>query len=603
MSTTASPIPGHSFMKQHLEQLLTAAVHGLRAGGGLPADVDIAIQLERTRDRAHGDFASNVALTLAKTAKARPRDIAEKIVQALPGSPLLDRVEIAGPGFINFHLSPAAYHRVVGDVLEQGARFGRSDLGADRSIQVEFVSANPTGPLHVGHGRGAAYGAAVADLLEAVGYRVHREYYVNDAGRQMDILAASVYLRYLELCGEELTFPSNGYKGDYVWDIAATLHRTHGDTLRHSTTEMFTGVPADAGQGPAGGGDKEEHIDALIARTRTLLGPGRYRELFDLGLNTILDDIRRDLSEFGVEYAEWFSERSLTEDGTVARTLERLQDSGHVYEQDGALWFRSTDYGDEKDRVVVRDNGQTTYFASDIAYHMNKMERGYTRVIDVWGADHHGYVPRVKAALAAIGDDPARLDVLLVQFAILYRGGEKVQMSTRSGEFVTLRELRQEVGNDACRFFYVMRKCEQHLDFDLDLAKSQSADNPVYYIQYAHARVKSVVRALGEKGLRWDPAEGAAHLQRLTAAHETALLVSLARYPEVIESAAIHHEPHQLAQYLRELAHDFHTYYNAHQFLVDDSVLRNARLNLIQATRQVLANGLGLLGVSAPDSM
>ncbi len=590
-------------MKQHLEQLLTDAVHGLQAGGGLPADLAIGIQLERTRDRAHGDFASNVALTLAKAAKAKPRDIADKIVQALPVSPLVDRVEIAGPGFINFHLSPAAYHTVVGDVLEQGARFGRSDLGAGRSIQVEFVSANPTGPLHVGHGRGAAYGAAVADLLEAVGYRVHREYYVNDAGRQMDILAASVYLRYLELCGEELAFPSNGYKGDYVWDIAATLHRTRGDALRHATTQMFEGVPADAGQGPDEGGDKEAHIDGLIARARTLLGPERYREVFDLGLNTILDDIRRDLSEFGVQYAEWFSERSLTEDGTVARTIERLKNSGHVYAKDGALWFRSTDYGDEKDRVVVRDNGQTTYFASDIAYHMNKMERGYSRVIDVWGADHHGYVPRVKAALAAIGDDPAKLDVLLVQFAILYRGGEKAQMSTRSGEFVTLRELRQEVGRDACRFFYVMRKCEQHLDFDLDLAKSQSADNPVYYIQYAHARVSSVLRQLVDKGFVWDATEGTAHLHLLNELHEMDLMVSLSRYPEVVESAAVNHEPHQLAHYLRELANDFHTYYNAYQFLVEDGALRNARLNLIQATRQVLANGLGLLGVSAPDSM
>ena len=588
-------------MKQHLAQLLTDAVHGLQAGGGLPAELDIAIQVERTRDRAHGDFASNVAMTLAKAARAKPRDIADKIVAALPASAQVAKVEIAGPGFINFHLTAAAYHRVVGEVLEEGVQYGRGDLGAGRSVQVEFVSANPTGPLHVGHGRGAAYGAAVADLLEAVGYRVHREYYVNDAGRQMDILGTSVYLRYLELCGEQFSFPSNGYKGDYVWDIAATLHRTYGDALRHTAADMFNDIPADAGTD--GSGDKEAHIDALIVRARELLGPARYREVFDLGLNTILDDIRRDLQEFGVEYAEWFSERSLTDNGTVARTIERLKNSGHVYEKDGALWFRSTDYGDEKDRVVVRDNGQTTYFASDIAYHMNKMERGYTRVIDVWGADHHGYVPRVKAALAAIGDDPARLDVLLVQFAILYRGGEKAQMSTRSGEFVTLRELRQEVGKDACRFFYVMRKCEQHLDFDLDLAKSQSADNPVYYIQYAHARVMSVLRQLADKGLSWNAREGAAHLQRLTESHETDLMVSLSRYPEVIENAAANHEPHQVAHYLRELANDFHTYYNAHQFLVEDSALRNARLNLIQATRQVLANGLGLLGVSAPDSM
>ena len=588
-------------MKHHLAQLLTDAVHGLQAGGGLPAELDIAIQVDRTRDRAHGDFASNIAMTLAKAARAKPRDVADKIVAALPASAQVAKVEIAGPGFINFHLTAAAYHRVVGEVLEEGVQYGRSDLGAGRSVQVEFVSANPTGPLHVGHGRGAAYGAAVADLLEAVGYRVHREYYVNDAGRQMDILGTSVYLRYLELCGEQFAFPSNGYKGDYVWDIAATLHRRHGDALRHPAAEMFNDIPADAGAD--GSGDKEAHIDALIGRARELLGPTRYREVFDLGLNTILDDIRRDLQEFGVEYAEWFSERSLTDNGTVARTIERLKNSGHVYEKDGALWFRSTDYGDEKDRVVVRDNGQTTYFASDIAYHMNKMERGYTRVIDVWGADHHGYVPRVKAALAAIGDDPAKLDVLLVQFAILYRGGEKAQMSTRSGEFVTLRELRQEVGKDACRFFYVMRKCEQHLDFDLDLAKSQSADNPVYYIQYAHARVMSVLRQLADKGLSWNAREGAAHLHRLTESHETDLMVSLSRYPEVIENAAANHEPHQVAHYLRELANDFHTYYNAHQFLVEDSALRNARLNLIQATRQVLANGLGLLGVSAPDSM
>lgn len=590
-------------MKNHLAQLLTDAVHGLQAGGGLPADLEINLQIERTRDRAHGDFACNVAMTLAKAARSKPRDIAEKIVAALPASALVTNVEIAGPGFINFYLSPAAYHSVLNDILAQGIGYGRSDLGGGRSIQVEFVSANPTGPLHVGHGRGAAYGAAVSDLLEAVGYRVHREYYVNDAGRQMDILGTSVYLRYLDLCGEKFDFPSNGYKGDYVWDIAATLHRTHGNALQHSVAEVFKNIPADAGKSTDDGGDKEEHIDALIARARGLLGAERYREVFDLGLNVILDDIRRDLAEFGVEYTAWFSERSLTENGTVARTIERLQASGHVYEKDGALWFRSTDYGDEKDRVVARDNGQTTYFASDIAYHMHKLERGYSRIIDVWGADHHGYVPRVKAALAAIGEDPAKLDVLLVQFAILYRGGEKAQMSTRSGEFVTLRELRHEVGKDACRFFYVMRKCEQHMDFDLDLAKSESNENPVYYIQYAHARVMSVLRQMNEKGLQWDQANGAANLQRLTESHETELMVSLARYPEIIEAAAINHEPHQIAHFLRELANDFHTYYNAHQFLVDDSAVRNARLNLIQATRQVLANGLGLLGVSAPDSM
>jgi arginyl-tRNA synthetase len=586
-------------MKHHLSQLLSEAVQTLSSQGVLPAEETIEINLERTRDRKHGDFASNLAMVLCKAAGSKPRDLAAKLVSALPDSGQVTRVEIAGPGFINFFLSPGAYHATIAEILDQGDEYGRSNIGEGKLVQVEFVSANPTGPLHVGHGRGAAYGATVADLLDAVGYRVHREYYVNDAGRQMDILATSVYLRYLELCGETLSFPSNGYKGDYVWDIGASLHRKYADSLRHSAAELFDGIPADE----ADGGDKEVHIDALIARAKALLGETHYQEAFDLGLHSILDNIRRDLEEFGVRYDEWFSERSLTGNGSVRLVIERLQQSGHVYEKAGALWFRSTDFGDEKDRVVVRDNGQTTYFASDIAYHMNKLERGYDRVIDVWGADHHGYVPRVKAALSAIGDDVGKLDVLLVQFAVLYRGGEKVQMSTRSGEFVTLRELRHEVGNDAARFFYVMRKCEQHMDFDLDLAKSRSNENPIYYIQYAHARVASVLRQLGDKGLQWDAARGAEKLGLLNEAHEDELMVTLSRYPEIVESAAINHEPHLLAHYLRDLANDFHTYYNAHQFLVEDDALRDARLNLIVATKQIIANGLKLLGVSAPDSM
>jgi arginyl-tRNA synthetase len=578
--------------------MLTDAVAALQANGDLPADITPQVMIERTRDRTHGDFASNLAMTLAKPARAKPRDIAAKLVTALSKNNHVEKVEIAGPGFINFFLGPGAYHAVIGEILEQGDSWGRSDLGAGRRVQVEFVSANPTGPLHVGHGRGAAYGAAVADLLEAVGYDVHREYYVNDAGRQMDILATSVWLRYLELGGEEFDFPSNGYKGDYVQDIAATLRREHGDAYHHTTAEVFIDIPPDAPEG-----DKEQHIDALIARSRRLLGDNRYRFVFELGLNTILDDIRDDLGRFGVNYEEWYSERSLVESGAVNKAIERLRHSEHVYEKDGALWFRSTDYGDEKDRVLVRDNGQTTYFASDIAYHMDKLERGFDRVIDIWGADHHGYVPRVKAALQALGDDPQKLDVLLVQFAVLYRGGEKVQMSTRSGEFVTLRQLRKEVGSDAARYFYVMRKCEQHMDFDLDLAKSQSNDNPVYYVQYAHARVMSVFRQLQEKGLAWDRELGSQSLSLLKESHEQELLINLSRYPEVLESAAVGHEPHQLTNYLRDLANDFHTYYNAHTFIVDDPALRNARLNLISATRQVIGNALTLLGVSAPESM
>ena len=586
-------------MKSQIAVLVSQALEQLVAEQVLAAaDIQTPV-IERTRDPAHGDFATNAALVNSKAAKMRPRDLAERLVAALPLSAMVSAVDIAGPGFINFRLADAAYRLLIPEILEQGHSFGRSELGAGRRVQVEFVSANPTGPLHVGHGRGAAYGAVVADLLDAVGYRVHREYYVNDAGRQMDILATSVWLRYLELCGEALDFPSNGYKGDYVWDIAATLHRDHGDAYRHIAAEVFEGVPLDA---PAGG-DKESHIDGLIARAKALLGDNRYRFVFELGLNVILDDIRDDLSLFGVDYQEWYSERSLTESGAVNKAIDRLRASGHLYEKAGAWWFRSTDFGDEKDRVVVRDNGQTTYFASDIAYHMDKLERGFDRVIDIWGADHHGYIPRVKAALQATGADASKLDVLLVQFAVLYRGGEKVQMSTRSGEFVTLRELRKEVGRDAARFFYVMRKCEQHMDFDLDLAKSQSSDNPVYYVQYAHARIHAVLRQAAERLIDVAPSEGAANLEQLVESHELDLLKALSRYPEVVESAATNEEPHQLTNYLRELANAFHTYYNAHQFLVDDAALRDARIKLILATREVLRNGLNLLGVSAPEQM
>jgi len=586
-------------LKQHLVDLLAQAVTRLQAAGVLPEDLVYTNVPERTRNPEHGDFASSIALGLARAARTKPRSLAEQIVAALPESNPVMRVEIAGPGFINFFLAPNAYQDVVNHILDAGKTYGHSTVGNGRRVQVEFVSANPTGPLHVGHGRGAAYGAAVADLLAAAGFRVHREYYVNDAGRQMDILATSVWLRYLELCGEKFVFPSNGYKGDYVFDIAATLHRETGNTLRRSAATVFEGIPPDAPEG----GDKELHIDALIERSKSLLGADKYRTVFDLGLTLILGDIRQDLEEFGVVYDEWYSERALAERGLVDRAIERLKHSAHVYEKEGALWFRSTDYGDEKDRVIVRENGHKTYFASDIAYHLDKMERGFERVIDVWGADHHGYVPRVKAALAALGRDPSTLDVLLVQFAILYRGGEKAQMSTRSGEFVTLRELRHEVGNDAARFFYVLRKCEQHMDFDLDLAKSQSNDNPVYYLQYAHARICSVLRLVTEKGLIRDRERGRRNLELLTEAHERALLATLSRYAEVVEAAALGREPHQLAYYLRELANDFHAYYNAHTFLVEADDLRDARLSLIDAARQVLANGLGLLGVSAPESM
>ena len=586
-------------MKTRLEYLLKSAMDTLKVQGDLATELEAAVMVERTRDTSHGDFATNLAMTLAKSAKINPRLLAEKIIGAMPNEPSVVKTEIAGPGFINFFIDPRAQFRIVQQILDEGREFGLSEVGAGQSVLVEFVSANPTGPLHVGHGRGAAYGSAVSNLLTAVGFKVHREYYVNDAGRQMDILAASVWLRYLEECGEVLAFPCNGYRGEYVRDIAADLLKQACSDYLHPAAKVMEGLPPDEPQG----GDKEIHIDAVVARAKGLLGPEAYRHVFDAGLNSILDDIRQDLAEFGVEYEEWFSERGLDESKAVERALDKLRAGGHLYEKDGATWFASSQFGDEKDRVVVRENGQMTYFASDIAYHMDKLERGFGQLINIWGADHHGYIPRVKAAIQALGGDPAKLDVLLVQFAVLYRGDEKVQMSTRSGEFVTLRQLRNEVGKDAARFFYVMRKSDQHMDFDLRLATSKSNENPIYYVQYAHARICSVFRQLDEKGLTRDTVLGMNHLERLSEPHEAALLTTLSRYPDVVESSALQHSPHHLVHYLRELAAELHAYYNAHQFLVEDAGLRDARLNLIAALRQVLLNGLRLLDVSAPESM
>ncbi|MBL4743697.1 MAG: arginine--tRNA ligase, partial [Cycloclasticus sp.] len=421
-------------MKTRLALLLQQAITSLQAKGELPDELSPSIKVEHTRDPSHGDYACNLAMMLAKPARKNPRVIAQAIIDNLPADNDVTRVEIAGPGFINFFVNPLSQNAVINTIFEQADTFGTSQIGAGKKVQVEFVSANPTGPLHVGHGRGAAYGATVSNLLTAIGYDVHREYYVNDAGRQMDILATSVWLRYLEACGETITFPSNGYKGDYISDIATSIKENHSDTFTASSSDVFNNIPDDE---PAGG-DKEKHIDALILRAKELLGHDSYRVIFDAALQSILADICNDLEGFGVHYDNWFSERSLMDKGAIDKAIDKLKASGHMYEKDGAWWFKSTDYGDEKDRVVVRDNGQTTYFASDIAYHLQTLERGYD-IIDIWGSDHHGYVPRVKAALQAMGADPERMKVLLVQFAVLYKNGEKMQMSTRSGQFVTLR--------------------------------------------------------------------------------------------------------------------------------------------------------------------
>jgi arginyl-tRNA synthetase len=566
----------------------------------LPATVrDTPIEIERARDAQHGDFASNIAMRLAKASRQNPRKLAEAILAALPAHDSIAKVEIAGAGFLNFFLRDDAYHGELRRLLQQGGEYGRSNEGAGHSVLVEFVSANPTGPLHVGHGRHAAFGATVANLLEATGYRVAREYYINDAGRQMEILAVSTWLRYLEHCGERFDFPANGYRGEYIVAIARKLHTTAGATLRHSATEVFGDLPPDEPQG----GDRDIYIDALIVRARQLLGDAAFRRVLDLALDDILTDIREDLAEFGVTFESWSSERALSDSGAVDRALAALTATGRAYRKDGALWFRSTDYGDEKDRVVVRDNGIKTYFASDLAFVFDKRERGFEHLLYIWGADHHGYITRLRAGLIALGGPAECFEVRLVQFVSLFRGGEKAQMSTRSGEFVTLRDLRAEVGNDAARLFYVMRSNDQHLDFDLELAKARSNDNPVYYIQYAHARVASVKRQLAERGVTHDPARGNASLARLVEPQELQLIKRLVSFPETVRQCATQRAPHTLVHYLRDLANDFHTYYSAHQFIVEDAALRDARLNLAVATQVVIRNGLGLLGVCAPDAM
>jgi arginyl-tRNA synthetase len=572
--------------RSHLAQLLADAV-----ATAIPEQRGAAVALERPKQAGHGDYSCNLALQLAKPLKRNPRDIAQALLRALPPSPLVAKAEVAGAGFINLFLTPTAKQRVVQQILAQGERYGRIDFGQGKKVQVEFVSANPTGPLHVGHGRGAAFGASLANVLDAAGFTVAREYYVNDAGRQMDILALSTWLRYLELNGLSVPFPPNAYQGEYVRSMAQSIAQAHGRRYVHAPAALLESVtPADQ--------DAEAHLDGLIANAKRALGED-YAYVHDFALTEQLGDCRNDLLEFGVTFDHWFSEKSLYASGQVERTLGKLQEAGCLYVQDGAKWFRSSAFGDEKDRVVQRENGQYTYFAADIAYHQNKFERGFELAIDVWGADHHGHVPRVKGALQALGLNPELLTVALVQFAVLYRDGKKVSMSTRGGDFVTLRELRNEVGNDAARFFYVLRKRDQHLDFDLDLAKSQSSDNPVYYVQYAHARICSVLEQWGEDeaGLR------SADLEALATEQELQILRLLMDYAAVIEDAARDLAPHLVAFYLKDLAAAFHSYYNSTHFLVDDERMRLARLSLILAVRQVLASGLRLLGVSAPTKM
>ncbi len=598
------------------QALMQIAELTLDPGSALIPDL-AHIQLDRTKDPKNGDFASNIAMVLAKQIKTQPRVLAEKIIAHINNKINQDKnseniykniikIELAGPGFINFYLSQESQYLIIPEIIKKSENYGKNNLGQNQKIHIEYVSANPTGPLHVGHGRSAAFGSALADLLSFSGFDMTREYYVNDAGRQMDILATSTYLRYLELCGEKFIFPKNGYLGGYIKDISQGLFQEYKNKFSQPAEKLFEKVFPDLSeQNGIITGDKEKHIDDLISNSKKLLGEINYQIFHQSALNTVLDDIRDDLKQFRVEYQNWFSEKSLYQEALEG--IERLKKLDLTYEKDGAVWFKATQFNDDKDRVLIRDNGVTTYFASDVAYLLNKLvHRQFDKAIYVLGADHHGYIPRLKGLCQAFGLDPSRIDIPLVQFATLFRNGEPVQMSTRSGEFVTLRDLYGEVGIDAARYFYLMRKNEQHLDFDLDLAKSQSSDNPVYYIQYAHARICSVFRQLKSKNYEFNTHDlnlGLDHLSCLNSAQELALIKQLSLFPEVIQNAAKHYEPHQITYYLRELAHEFHSYYNSQPFIVPEENNRNAMLTLVSAVKIVLTNGLKLLGLTAPEAM
>jgi arginyl-tRNA synthetase len=555
-------------LRDTLTVVINRAIEILVAEGKITAPVPVPL-IEMTRDRKFGDYATNVAMILASKAGAESlelaREISEKILEADRDDDLID-VSVAGPGFINMTMSPKFWTRTLRTVLEEGEDFARTSVGEGRKIQVEFVSANPTGPLHVGHGRGAALGDALANVLACAGFQVEREYYINDAGNQIQTLGRSVYVRYLQLFGQEVHFPEEGYRGEYVKEIAALIKESEGD--------HFITMP------------EQEAVDVLASRAMKL----------------ILDDMRADLEEFGVRFDVWFSEKRLLDDGKVNDTLKDLRNRGCLKRHEGAFWFNSTERGDDKDRVMVKSDGSLTYFASDVAYHRDKFDRGFDRVIDIWGADHHGYVARMKAAVQALGRDAEDLQVLLLQLVSLSRKGQPVAMSTRAGEFVTLREVREEVGRDAARFIFLTRKADSKLEFDLDLAKEQSNDNPVYYVQYAHARICSILRNAEEKGIAVPRPEDVDPSQ-LKLPEERELIRYMAALPDVVEGAALSLEPHRITTYLRDISMTLHNYYYHHRVLAEDPAVTGARLALVAGVRTIIDKALSLLGVSAPERM
>ncbi len=554
-------------MKEKIANLILNAATSAYEKGDLPSAEFSEIEVEVPKIESHGDFSTNIAMIMASALKMPPRKIATAITKNLiDQKEMLANTEIAGPGFINFFLKASSWHPILRKIHAEDSRYGAADLGKGKKIQVEFVSANPTGPLHVGHGRGAAVGDSVANILRFCGYDVETEYYINDSGRQIETLGRSVFLRYKELYGMDVQFPQDYYQGDYIRDFAKEIKSLGGKALLEQ--------------------DEEKSVSDCAR----------------FAARSITAQIRQDLTDFGVTYDKWYSEQSLYDAGTVSAVIDDFKNKKIIYEKDGALWFKTAEFGDEKDRVVVRQNGQTTYFASDIAYHRNKFERGFERVIDVWGADHHGYIQRVAASIQASGHQKDQFNVILVQLVNLLRGGEPVAMSTRAGEFVTLSDVVSEVGRDAARFLFLTRNYESPLDFDLELAKQKTNDNPVFYVQYVHARIASILRKGKERGIQhinWED-ESVATLKAL---EEINLIKTMSRYPEVIKSSAVNMEPHRLTFYLMGLASDFHAYYNKHRVLTDDPLLSHGRLYMVTAVQKVIRNGLTLLGVSAPEKM
>ncbi len=559
-------------MKGTIREIIAKALDGAIAGGALKTRKPVI--LERPKREEFGDFSTNLAMLLAPEEGRSPRDIASILVEGIAASPVVARCEVAGPGFINIFLKRSYWYSILAEILRKGEGYGDLDTGGGEKIQVEFVSANPTGPLHIGHGRGAAVGDACANVLKAAGFDVTREYYINDVGRQMETLGRSLFLRYQELLGMPVEFPDDYYRGEYMKEIARDFLTKYGTRYR----DARPGEPGD---------------DSLPV-------------FVEFAKDSIMSGIKKDLADFGVGFDVWYSEKDLFDKGLVEETLKELEGRNVLYEKDGALWFRTTDYGDDKDRVLVKADGSTTYFASDTAYHREKLKRGFKRIVDVWGADHHGYQPRMKALFKALGEDEERLKIIFIQLVSLSRGGVPLKMSTRAGEFITLREVMEEVGKDACRFFFLMRRPDAHLDFDLELAKKQAPENPVYYVQYCHARIMSIMEFARERGVDVPDVVGPdtlKELSRLDQKEEVAIIKHLAGFEEVIEKSAVEMEPHRVTFYLQELAGLFHPYYNRNRVVTDDPGLTTARLLLCRAVATVVAKGLGLLGVSAPKKM